>query len=215
MPFAAPISTYRYDMAIILIMSSIILLALLLLTLSAAILSARHQNRTYQEDIPINKPPLQHVQADYLRAIAWLSQNHFLSHKTRLAEAPMHLCGTLLDDYLNSLSTHHPYFIGVLRCVHTISVRSISSDTQHCLVIDTQITRRMVTYCSKTYRRVVTQDMGNATVIYEMRYDDSDQRWKLNRFIQELPNGWNGIKSAYPIEWVTTFSEKFIDNDTG
>ena len=216
MPLINQVSTYRYDMAMILIIASIVFLGLLLLTLLLAILSTRAQaHHIYPEDTPINKPSIQTVQADYLRAMAWLGKSHFLSYSTRLTEAPMHLYGVLLNDYFATLHPEHPRLIGVLRCIHTLSVQPIENDPLRCLVIDTQITRRMVTYCTKTYRRVATQDMGNATVVYEMCYDSLAHRWKINRFIQELPNGWNGIKSAYPIEWVTTFSGKSIGNDTG
>ncbi|PJF30337.1 MAG: hypothetical protein CUN52_04235 [Phototrophicales bacterium] len=214
MPFINTVN-YRYDMAIILIIASIIFLGLLLITLLLAILSIRIQVHHTQEDTSIIHPSIQNVQADYLRAMAWLGKNHFLSYSTRLTEAPMHLYGVFLNDYFATLQPEHPRFIGVLRCIHTLSVQPIKNDPLRCLVIDTQITRRMVTYCAKTYRRVATQDMGNATVVYEMCYDSLAKCWKLNRFIQELPNGWNGIKSAYPIELVTTFSGKSIGNDTG
>jgi len=205
-------TTYYDTMAIILMIVSLIFLGLLIFI----VLFAMRPVQAHEITPPILgvKPPIQTVQADYLRAIAWLGKSHFLSHSTRLVEAPHYLYGVFLSDYYASLMPHNPPLIGVLRCIHTLSIQPFDDDPLRCLVIDTQITRRMVTYCTKTYRRVSTQDLGNSAVVYEMCYDTIAERWKLNRFIQELPNGWNGIKSAYPVEWTIQFPSHTIGHDT-
>ncbi|HRF94177.1 MAG TPA: hypothetical protein PLZ51_03235 [Aggregatilineales bacterium] len=211
MSLVSQVTSYYDSMAIILMIASILFLALLLIVLFFAIRPVAVKNIL---PAPHPKPPTSTVQADYLRAIAWLGKNHFLSHSTRLIEAPEHLYGVFLAEYITSLTPHHPPFVGVLRCIHTLSIQPFENDPLRCLVIDTQITRRMVTYSTKTYRRVATQDLGNSAVVYEMCYDTPSNRWKLNRFIQELPSGWNGIKSAYPIELVTGFPSQNMGHDS-
>ncbi|MCU0482008.1 MAG: hypothetical protein MUE54_12490 [Anaerolineae bacterium] len=205
-------TTYYDSMAVILTLVSLFFLALLLLVVLFAMRPIKTQDIA---PLPsLHPPPHQTVQADYLRAMAWLSKNHFLSQSTRLIEAPNYLYGVFLADYYASLKLPNPLFIGVLRCIHTLSIQPIENDPLRCLVIDTQITRRMVTYHAKTYRRVATQDLGNRAVVYEMCYDTPSDRWKLNRFIQELPNGWNGVQSAYPVAWSTQFPTHTVGHQT-
>lgn len=205
-------TTYYDSMAIILILVSLFFLGLLLLVVLFAMRPIKVHDIAPLPPIPT--PPLQTVQADYLRAIAWLSKNHFLSQSTRLTEASLYLYGVFLADYYASIQLHPPPVVGILRCIHTLSIQPLEDDPLRCLVIDTQITRRMVTYDTKTYRRISTQDLGNRAVVYEMCYDTPTSRWKLNRFIQELPNGWNGVKSAYPVAWSTQFPTHTMGHKT-
>ncbi|MDZ4671260.1 MAG: hypothetical protein SH821_10350 [Phototrophicales bacterium] len=206
-------STYYDSMTLILIIATLFFLGVWGMVVYHVIRSAQKKRQTPTLS-PAPKPSTHHVQADYLRAIAWMGKNHFLSHSTRLTEAPSYLYGVFLTHYLTSQNTPTPPFIGVLRCIHTLSIQLIANDPLRCLVIDNQITRRMVTYSTTTYRRVATQDLGNSAIVYEMCYDTVSNRWKLNRFIQELPHGWNGIKSAYPIELVTGFHTQDTGHDS-
>lgn len=80
-------------------------------------------------------------------------------------------------------------FIDILRATHHVQVRHFSDDGLSCIVIDQQSEQRIATYDYWTGRRLHTQFTGNAVYIYEMRYDQSVERWKIARFIQQLPPG--------------------------
>lgn len=203
--------TYRYTMALVLVILALISLGLLFITTILAL-----QKKPQADAIASPKPPSpaqQHarVQADYLRAMAWLSKGIVLDIATQRAEASAYLCGDYLQQHRQHLQNivQKPPLIGVLRCIHTLNIQPIEGDDKHYLVIDSQYTRRMVTYCTSTYRRVATQDLGDSAVVYEMCYDSIGERWKLSRFIQELPHGWNSLKRTYPIKLVV---ENIPDN---
>jgi hypothetical protein len=134
------------------------------------------------------------VSRDYLAAMRWL-QESVLGHWThQWSTAPSFLSGAYLRRYQAILMDYRargaPRCVGVLRADHHIDVRHFSEDGQQCLVIDHQAGRRMATYDSRTLERLHTQDLGDSTVVYQMRYDTEEQRWKIDNFVQELPLGW-------------------------
>jgi hypothetical protein len=134
------------------------------------------------------------VRADYLAATQWLHDHMLSPWAHQWASAPMHLSGAFLKRYQTILMYHRskgqPRFIGVLRADHDVTVRQFSPDGERCLVVDSQSQRRMASYDSRTHARVVTQDMGDGALVYQMVYDVKDRRWKIDEFVQELPVGW-------------------------
>ena len=101
-----------------------------------------------------------------------------------------------------------PMFVGVLRSDHRLEVRRFSEDGERCLLVDHQTQRRMATYHTRTGQRAVTQDLGDATVVYSMIYDPSDVRWKIDAFVQELPAGWERRRNAKSLVEVDELSPR-------
>lgn len=134
------------------------------------------------------------VQTHYIEANHWLAKSVLMNWKTQWSESPIYFSGIYLkrhQDILQAQQLHPPQFVGIIRCTHQIQVRHFSHDGAHCLIIDQQKSRRVATYNFWTLERHSTQDLGDATVVYAMAYDSKQQRWKIDRFIQELPIGWN------------------------
>ncbi len=77
--------------------------------------------------------------------------------------------------------------IDILRASHRVHVRNFGDDGLTCLLLDYQTERRLATYHYWTKRRVHTQHLADAILVYEMQYDLDDERWKMANFIQELP----------------------------
>jgi TPR repeat protein len=130
---------------------------------------------------------LRAVRRDYLEAVEWLHQAE------RDGRQPQRfLTGAMLVGAAQRLWTraNTPLFIGALRADHRLVVRRFSEGGESCIIIDHQTQRRMATYHSRTDQRAATQDLGDAAVVYQMNYDQSDGRWKLAAFVQELPRGW-------------------------
>lgn len=136
------------------------------------------------------------VRAHYLDAVTWLMDTSLASWAQQWAQAPTRLSGASLKRQrrliLNERSGKGLQFVGVVRADHVVEVRQFSETGSFCLVIDYQSQRRMATYNRKTRERLHTQDLGDGIVVYAMRYDAIDQRWKIDSFVQELPAGWRG-----------------------
>lgn len=136
------------------------------------------------------------VRAHYMDAVTWLMDTSLASWAQQWAQAPTRLSGASLKRQrrliLNERSGKGLQFVGVVRADHVVEVRQFSETGSFCLVIDYQSQRRMATYNRKTRERLHTQDLGDGIVVYAMRYDAIDQRWKIDSFIQELPPGWRG-----------------------
>jgi len=134
------------------------------------------------------------VRADYLTAMRWLGDNVLSSWQQQWMLAPYYMSGLYLKRFQTLVTQYRsgrmPRAIGVLRADHQVAIRSFSEDGEHCLVVDRQTLRRMATYDSRTHARIMTQDLGDGAVVYQMRYDAADGRWKLDEFVQELPAGW-------------------------
>jgi hypothetical protein len=134
------------------------------------------------------------VRTDYLTATRWLSDNVLSSWQQQWMLAPYYMSGLYLKRFQALVTQYRsgrmPRAVGVLRADHHITVRSFSGDGERCLVVDLQSLRRMATYDPRSHTRILTQDLGDGAVVYQMRYDAADGRWKLDEFIQELPAGW-------------------------
>jgi len=134
------------------------------------------------------------VRADYLRAIHWLPESMLHSWSEQWTSAPDYLSGSFLKRYQEILKHHRtgypPRYIGVLQCAHHIQVRHFSDDGERCLVIDHQSQQRMMTCDYWTQVPVNSQHLEDTTVVYEMRYDRQSARWKIDRYVQQLPAGW-------------------------
>jgi hypothetical protein len=134
------------------------------------------------------------VQEDYLAAVRWLPESMLQEWSQQWNSAPYYLSGLYLKRHQEILKHYQmgrpPRYTGILRCVHEVEVRQFSDDGERCLIIDHQTDRRMATYDFWTQSRVNTQDLGDSTVVYEMAYDKQVKRWKIDRFVQDLPAGW-------------------------
>jgi hypothetical protein len=131
------------------------------------------------------------VQLDYLSAVTWF-QDAALNDWTHLwAVAPMYLSGHFLRRYralVNSASkAGAPAVVGVLRADHEVSVRGFAADGARCIVVDTQLHRRMATYHRPSRARVSTQDLGSGVVVYRMAFDTGASRWTIDALVQHLP----------------------------
>lgn len=141
------------------------------------------------------------VRADYRATLDWLHDSVLRGVAYQWRSAPQHLSGAYLKRYRATLKHQRqagqPACAGVLRADHRLEVRRFSEDGECCLVIDYQTQRRMATYDSETQARLHTQDMGDCVLVYQMVYDAGSQRWKLDKFVQQLPSGWGkpGIAS--------------------
>jgi hypothetical protein len=137
---------------------------------------------------------IEQVRQDYLEAIRWLPESMLHSWSQQWAGAPQYLTGRQLKRHQEILKHYRmgkpPRYTGVLRCMHDISVSQFSEDGQRCLVVDHQSSRRMATYDYWTHERANTQDLGDGIAVYEVAYDTQDSRWKIDRFVQELPATW-------------------------
>jgi hypothetical protein len=137
---------------------------------------------------------VQQVRLHYLEALNWLHDSMFESWAAQWSDASAFLNGAFLkrhqQELLSSRDASLPAVVGVLRCDHTVEVRHFSEHGDDCLVVDHQMGRRMATYNREAQERVHTQDLGDGSVVYRMRYDARSRRWKIDQFIQELPAGW-------------------------
>lgn len=136
---------------------------------------------------------------DYLTTMRWLPESMLHSWSQQWASAPYYLSGLALkrhQEILKHYKTGKPTrYQGIMRCIHNAEVRHFSEDGERCLIIDHQASRRMATYDYETHIRLNTQDLGDATVVYEMVYDKQAGRWKVDRYIQELPIGWRSTSN--------------------
>ncbi len=143
------------------------------------------------------------VRADYLTAMRWLSDNVLSSWQQQWMLAPYYMSGLYLKRFQTLVTQYRagrmPRAVGVLRADHQVTIRSFSEDGERCLVVDRQTLRRMATYDSRSHARIMTQDLGDGAVVYQMRYDAADGRWKLDEFVQELPAGWGKHGAGTPI----------------
>jgi hypothetical protein len=151
---------------------------------------------------------VQAVRDDYMDAMHWLPKSALHNWSRQWLAAPRYLSGPMLKQHLEILkhfrATTPPRYTGIMRCAHQVEVRHFSEDGERCLVIDTQSSRRMATYDYKNLTRLNTQDIGNGTVVYEMAFDSRSHRWKINRFIQELPSGWQNGKVSRQLRLMTS-----------
>jgi hypothetical protein len=133
------------------------------------------------------------VRRDYLAFYGYAAQTLPQGWPTYVRDLPYYLTGELLQTQQASLEMRLQHgrgrYLGILRAEHQIQVRHFSTDGQRCVLVDHQQEARMATYDYWTGARLYTQDMGSASLVYQMRYDPACQRWKIERFIQALPPG--------------------------
>lgn len=145
---------------------------------------------------------LRRVRDNYMEAVHWL-QDAAITAKAR-DRASDYLCAEMLRQFNEqaSLRAEKPtLFEGVLRAGHSVQVHRFTETGEVCLVIDHQTERRLATYNMASYERLHTQDMGRATLVYQMVYDRQDDRWKIASFVQKLPGGWPPLDSSKPT-WI-------------
>lgn len=134
------------------------------------------------------------VKVDYRRASRWLSDSALLPWADQWAAAPDYLSGSFLKRHQEILKHHRtgypPRYTGIFRCMRAIEVHQFSADGERCLIVDHQADQHMITYDYWTQTQLATQDLGSASLVYEMRYDRQDARWKIDRYVQQLPVGW-------------------------
>ena len=139
---------------------------------------------------------VEQVRADYLSSLRWMHDHMLSAWQYQMANAPTYLSGGFLKRHhailTQNRSIGEPRGVGILRADHQVLVRHFSEDGERCLVVDQQAQRRMATYDPRSHERVQTQDLGDGAVVYLMRYDLIDRRWKIDEFVQELPPGWGG-----------------------
>jgi hypothetical protein len=143
------------------------------------------------------------VRDDYLASTRWLQDHVMAPWKHQWDNAPTYMSGPYLRRYQTVLTQQGvigpPRGFGILRADHHVSVRHFTEDGERCLIIDQQLQRRMATYDSRTHDRVMTQDLGDGALVFQMRYDALDRRWKIDEFVQELPLGWGRRRSSHHI----------------
>lgn len=153
-------------------------------------------------------PVVASVRTDFLETIGWLHDSALLPPAHQRLVAPYYLTDTYLQSYKSLLKTQADQpFIGVLRADHQIAVRYFSEDGTVCLVVDRQQQQRIATYHARTQARVFTQDLGDAMVVYQMRYDINNQRWKIAELVQQLPSGWGTRRSQQRIRELAVFPD--------
>lgn len=138
---------------------------------------------------------IQQVRNDYLMAMRWLRECAFLDWSSQWNAAPAFLAGFQLERHQNILKLPAPRFRDVLRADHEVEVRHFSGDGERCLVIDRQTNRSIATYDYWTFEPCLVQALDDAALVYQMVYDKTARRWKIEQFVQELPRGWHGGQS--------------------
>ena len=131
------------------------------------------------------------VSDDYLRTVEWLTG---AARGEKTHRAPEYLTGLFLSRFQTIInyqnSPHHTHFVGSMMARHHLQVRHFSDDGSRCLVVDCQTERRIESLQLHDYGWSLLQDLGDGTLVFQMRYDTRAQRWKIESFIQELPAGW-------------------------
>src|SRR5262249_25544235 len=90
---------------------------------------------------------------------------------------------------LASLLDQKPRLAVELTAAHTYSVRHFSSDGLRCLLIDRQMSRKVTTRSYWTGRVLHLQQLDDAVLVFQMAYELSEKRWKIERLVQQLPLG--------------------------
>lgn len=140
-------------------------------------------------------PPqvLEAVKKDYIAFYTYATITLPQGWNTYLRDLNHYLCDEMLTSQRDSLDTRLRQDRGrvydILRANHRLEVRHFSADGLSCVVVDYQTERRLATYEYWRKYRVHTQDIGSATLVYQMKYDQRAMRWKIATYIQTLPPG--------------------------
>jgi hypothetical protein len=134
------------------------------------------------------------VKDDFIEAMDWLSETQSMTMLDRWSKSANYFSGEYLKNYkaLNQMHLFKVPFkhLSILRCVHSPTVRHFSQDGETCFIIDHQTETRMALYDANTGERINTQHLDEACVVYQMIYNKFSKRWRVNRYIQQLPVGW-------------------------
>lgn len=134
---------------------------------------------------------IQQVSSDYLRAVEWLAGTA-LGEETH--RAPHYLTGRFLTRFQTIINyqsaPNHLHFMGIVTARHHVQVRHFSEDGSRCLVVDCQTEQRIESRHFNDSGWSLTQDLGDAALVFQMCYDSRANHWKIESFIQELPAGW-------------------------
>jgi hypothetical protein len=134
---------------------------------------------------------LQQVRNDYLMAVRWQRESVFQTVDVQLHSASNYFTGEHLQQYQQILGYHrrkHPMrFIEILQAQHTVQVRNFTNKGESCLLVDRQTERMIITYNDLQNTRPMQQALPDAMVVYQMKYERSQRRWKIERYIQEIP----------------------------
>ena len=137
------------------------------------------------------------VSDDYLHAVEWLTLAVLVEQTHR---SPQYLTGRFLTRFQTIVNyqtaPRHVDFIGIMTARHHIQVRQFSEDGCRCLVVDCQTERHVESRQLVDRGWSLNQDLGDGALVFQMCYDTSVQRWKIERFIQELPAGWGNRADA-------------------
>jgi hypothetical protein len=134
---------------------------------------------------------LQQVRNDYLMAVRWQRDSAFQPLDVQLNSARSYFTGEHLQQYQQILGYHrrkHPSrFIEVLQAQHAVQVRHFTDKGESCLLVDRQTERTVITYNPVQNTAPLLQSLPDAMVVYQMKYERSQRRWKIERYIQEIP----------------------------
>lgn len=130
------------------------------------------------------------VKQHYTEAHMWLeaAAQHIQSSRWREA-ARRFLSGACLQQFATSLKSVREsdvQFVDILRGEHKLAIRYFSPSGDTCLLSDLQSDRRMAIYRFRGGERVGTQDLGSSTVVFQMRFFQADNRWKIDTCLQDL-----------------------------
>lgn len=147
------------------------------------------------------------VNTHYLEAFEWMQTAALNPTARMITMSSRFLRGSYWRRFFNYAEEQRrtPRPMGILRADHRLDVRYFTPSGSGCHVLDHQSGRRMATYHPHTFERIGTQDLGSASLVYYMRYDVQDRRWKIEAFIQELPTGW--AKAPHDLQSFSGFSQ--------
>jgi hypothetical protein len=149
-----------------------------------------HKN-TPREEWAAPEYVIQQVRNDYLMAVRWMRECALATWAEQWAAAPYYFAGLHLHRHQKILARHRagelPRYRDVLKAEHFVEVRFFSSDGERCLVLDHQTERSIITYDYHTLQSGIHQALPDATVVYQLAYDTTACRWKIEEYIQELP----------------------------
>jgi hypothetical protein len=135
------------------------------------------------------------VKRDYLATQAWLAEcaNNW---GLLAAELDQHAAGAYHQRQRAALAllvqSRGPRLAATITASHLLGVRHFSSDGLHCLLIDRQTERVVITSGYWTGRVIQRQRLPDSDLVYRMLYDPRTRGWKIERLVQRLPEAPGG-----------------------
>ncbi len=160
---------------------------------------------------------LQQVRNDYLMAVRWQRDSAFQPLEVQMNSATYYFTGEYLHHYQTLLGYHRrrhpPRYTDILQAQHSVQVRHFTSNGERCLLLDRQ-TERSVTTCNLMQSASpLRQALTDAVVVYQMQYERSQRRWKVERYVQEIPDQlWIPSGQSYRVK-VDTALPQFSGRD--